>query len=36
MDIKQLKPTETPERRWGTISMDFIMPLPTSEGTQEY
>jgi hypothetical protein len=29
---KQLKPNETPERRWGTISMDFIMPLPKSEG----
>ena len=27
---KQLKPNETPERRWGTISMDFIMPLPKS------
>ena len=29
---KQLKPNETPERRWGTISMDFIMPLPKSQG----
>jgi len=29
---KQLKPNETPERRWGTISMDFIMPLPKSNG----
>ncbi len=29
---KQLKPNETPERRWGMISMDFIMPLPKSEG----
>jgi hypothetical protein len=29
---KQLKPNETPERRWGTISMDFVMPLPNSEG----
>lgn len=29
---KQLKPNETPERRWGTISMDFIMPLPISHG----
>jgi len=25
-------PNETPKRRWGTISMDFIMPLPKSEG----
>jgi len=30
--FKQLKPNETPERRWGTITMDFIMPLPRSEG----
>ena len=30
--LKQLHPTETPDRRWGTISMDFIMPLPTSKG----
>jgi len=30
--FKQLKPNETPDRRWGTISMDFIMPLPKSEG----
>jgi len=29
---KQLKPNETPERRWGTISMDFVMPLPKSNG----
>jgi len=27
---KQLQPNETPSRRWGTISMDFIMPLPKS------
>ena len=27
---KSLRPNETPERRWGTISMDFIMPLPKS------
>src|SRR5260370_33700066 len=29
---KQLKLNETPKRRWGMISMDFIMPLPKSEG----
>ena len=30
--FKQLKQNKTPERRWGTISMDFVMPLPRSEG----
>jgi len=30
--FKQLKPNKTPERRWGMITMDFIMPLPKSEG----
>lgn len=29
---KELKPNKTPERRWGTITMDFVMPLPKSEG----
>jgi IS30 family transposase len=30
-NFKQLHPTEMPSRRWGTISMDFTMPL-TSKG----
>ncbi len=29
---KSLRPNETPKRRWGTISMDFVMPLPKSKG----
>jgi len=31
-NYRNLQPNETPERRWGTISMDFVMPLPKSRG----
>jgi hypothetical protein len=29
--LQELSPNTTPTRRWGEITMDFIMPLPESE-----